>query len=153
LTVLNQSLYVNQAQFIQAALNQFNHVKVTLDIQSVQTEIANVNQRNYQVAIFSSSFNDPDPKWLNTFISAASPSPTNWKNSQFDAAIADAKATLDPNKRIADFREALRQFYNDMPALFKKHGYKYAMGAPALQNVTLSGQDILLYDRMWIKSH
>jgi peptide/nickel transport system substrate-binding protein len=153
LTVLNQSLYVNQAQFIQASLNQFNHVKVTLDVQSVQTEIANVNQRNYQVAMFSSSFNDPDPKWVNTFVSTASPSPTAWKNSAFDAAIADAKSTLDANKRVADFREALRQFYTDMPALFIEHGYKYALGSQALQNVTLTGQDVLLYDRMWIKSH
>jgi peptide/nickel transport system substrate-binding protein len=153
LLAFNQQYYLSMAQFVAASLNKLNHVKVTIDSQTVQTAVARVNQRAYQVSTFASAFNDPDPKWVNTFISAASPSPTGWKNSVFDAAVTDAKTTLDPNKRIADFREALRQFYTDMPAMFVEHGTYYVYGSQGLQNVTMTGQQMDLLDRMWIKSH
>ena len=80
-----------------------NDINVTLDVQSTQAVVTKVLGQDYQFATFSNPFNDPDPKWGNSFVSNANPSPTGWKNSAYDADIADAKATLDPAKRIADF--------------------------------------------------
>jgi ABC-type transport system substrate-binding protein len=86
-------------------------------------------------------------------VSTANPNPTGWKNTQYDADIADAKATLDPNKRTADFRDALKQFYTDFPTMYVDHSTYYLYGAPALQDIDMSGNGMDLLDRMWLKTH
>jgi len=152
--VFNLQSYRDMAQFVAASLNKLNHIKVSLDVQSTQAVITRVlGGRNYQVATFANLFNDPDPKWGNSFISTANPNPTGWKNTQFDADIADAKATLDPNKRVADFRDALKQFYTDFPTMYVDHSTYYLYGAPALQDIDMSGNGMDLLDRMWLKTH
>jgi len=128
-------------------------MNVTLDVQSTQAVVTKVLSQDYQVATFSNPFNDPDPKWGNSFVSNANPSPTGWKNAAYDADIADAKATLDPAKRIADFRDALKQWYTDFPTMYFDHGTYYTYGAPNLQDIDASGNGMDLLDRMWIKSH
>ena len=150
--VFNLSAYIAEAQFIAASINAFKDVKVTLDVQSTQAVVSKVFQQDYQVATFANLFNDPDPKWGNSFTSAASPSTTGWKNAAYDADIADAKATLDGAKRIADFRDALKQFYAEMPAYYYDHSTIYTYGAPNVMDVDASGNGLDLLDRIWIKS-
>ena len=152
--VFNLQYYRDMAQFVAGSLNKLNNINVTLDVQSTQAVITKVlGGRNYQVATFANLFNDPDPKWGNSFVSTANPNPTGWKNTQYDADIADAKATLDPDKRKADFRDALKQFYTDFPTMYVDHSTYYLYGSPALQDIDMSGNGMDLLDRMWLKTH
>lgn len=153
LLVFNLQFYRDAAQLFAAQLNRLKDINITLDVQSTQSVVTKVLGRDYQFATFSNPFNDPDPKWGNSFVSNANPSPTGWKNAQYDADIADAKATLDPAKRIADFRDALKQWYTDFPTMYFDHGTYYTYGAPNLQDIDASGNGMDLIDRMWIKSH
>lgn len=153
ITVINVQQYLDASQFIAGALNRLNNVKVTLDVQAITSVIQAVNTRNYVVATYGNAWTDPDPLWGRSFVSTAKPNPTGWKNAQFDADFADSKATLDVNRRIADFRDALKQFYTDLPSYYFDRAVYYLDGTSAVQDIDMTGNAVDLADRMWIKTH
>jgi len=64
---------------------------------------------------------------------------------------ADAKITDDPNKRIADFREAVRQWNTDLPGYFFERSTYSILAKPEVQDIVETGNGAQLFDRMWIK--
>jgi ABC-type transport system substrate-binding protein len=150
LTLTTQS-FVDAAQYFQGILNSYKNVKVNLEIVSAAQRQARVRALDFQTTITSVVFNDPDPKWGQSFVTGAVGS--TWKNSAFDAAIAEAKVTDDSNKRIGLIREAVKQWNTDLPGYFFDRSIYAMLGTSSVQDIVMTGNGAQLYDRMWLKTH
>ena len=70
--------------------------------------------------MFGNIFDDPEPTWTGLYTCNAVPTPTGYCNAKFDADVADNQPTLDPSQRIADIKDAQKQFYADVPTLLRR---------------------------------
>jgi peptide/nickel transport system substrate-binding protein len=141
-----------QAEYFAGVLSQFNHVKVTVDVASTSAAVARINAGNYQAHVSGNPFDDPDPIWVNTFISTAKPSITGFADPQFDADMQTARKTFDANVRIAAYKDAQRIIYAQVPAMYYERRYIYMFGRPNVMNLTIFEDAIPFLDRIWIKS-
>lgn len=153
LTTFPVQNYLTSAEYVQGILNKYRNVKVTITPEPATQHITNLNQRAFTAAMTGIVFVDPEPQWTGTFVCNAVPSPTGWCNTKFDAAVADNKVTLDAKQRIADIKEAQRQFYAEVPTLFLERRSSWTYTAPFVQDYQFVNDGNPLVDRVWIKSH
>ena len=146
--------YQNTAQYIQAVLNKFNHVKVDLTNEAAPAHVTSCATRAYSgICVFAQFFTDPEPAWTGSYTCNSPSSATGYCNSSFDAAVADNQTTLDPAKRIQDIKDAQKAFYADIPAYFLEQRETWTFTAPAMQDFQYVNDGLPLMDRLWIKSH
>jgi ABC-type transport system substrate-binding protein len=149
----NSSNYKTRSEYIQAVFNKYRNVKTTIDLAASAVQIGRVNQRNFTLALYSTPSDDPDPTFTDRWICNANPSYTGYRGPKFDAAVQDARETTDPNKRIADSKEAQRLLHMAMPVMFYERRYTYILGKSKLRDFAATTEAMPLWDRMWIKSH
>ena len=77
---------------------------------------------------------------------------TGWCDPKFDADVTDNRETLDPNKRIADLKDAQKIFYAQVPALHLERRYSYMVEAPYVQDFQYVNDGLPRIDHMWIKT-
>jgi peptide/nickel transport system substrate-binding protein len=146
--------YQTTAQYIQAVLQKYNHVKVDLVSEAPPAHVTSCQTRAYAgICVNAGFFTDPEPGWTGTFICASPASPTGYCNPAFDAAVADNQLTLDPAKRIADIKDAQKQLYADVPAYYLEQRMTWTFTAPNIQDFQYVNDGLPLIDRLWIKSH
>jgi peptide/nickel transport system substrate-binding protein len=153
LSTFNVQNYMTAALYVQGILGGYKNVKVTLVSEQGSGHIANINNRNYQAGITGSVFIDPEPQWTSVYGCNASPSPTGWCSTKFDAAVTDNQLTLDPATRIKDVKDAESEFFTQVPALFIERRYSWTFTAPQVQDFQMVNDNNQLVDRTWIKSH
>jgi peptide/nickel transport system substrate-binding protein len=146
--------YQLSAQYLQGVLNKYNNVKMNLQTVASATQIATcANHTKFDAACMTGNiFDDPEPTWTGLYTCSASPSPTGWCNTQFDKDVADNQATLDGRQRIADIKDAQKQFYTDLPALYVERRYSWIFSAANVQNFQFSNDGMVLIDRVWLKT-
>jgi peptide/nickel transport system substrate-binding protein len=140
------------AQYIQGALSKYKNVKVNVDAVAVQTQLTRLATADFTIGVTATPFTDPDPTWTSLFTCAGQALNTGFCNAQFDADVADQRATLDPNRRIADFKDAQKVFYAQIPALFIEYRVLWNITTPVVQDVQMINDGMTLYDRIWINS-
>jgi peptide/nickel transport system substrate-binding protein len=152
LYTFNVGNYVPGSQYIQGVLNKFRNVKVSVEADAVAQLITRVNTRDFGASMFGNPFDDPEPTWTTLYTCDAAPSPTGWCDPKFDADIADNRLTLDPNKRIADLKDAQKEFYAQLPAFYFERRETWIFATPAVQNVQFVNDGLQLFDRVWMKT-
>jgi peptide/nickel transport system substrate-binding protein len=140
------------AQYIQGALSKYKNVKVAIDPVAVQAQLSRLATADFTIALTATPFTDPDPTWTSLFICAGQAQNSGFCDSQFDADVADQRATLDPGRRITDFKDAQKIFYSQIPALFIEYRVLWNITTPVVQDVQMINDGMALYDRMWINS-
>ena len=71
----------------------------------------------------------------------------------FDADVVDQRSTLDPAQRIADLKDAQKEFYAQLPGWFFERKTAWVFSTPAVQDVAFGNDGMPLFDRVWIKTH
>jgi peptide/nickel transport system substrate-binding protein len=146
--------YALSAQYVQAKMNSFNHVKVTINTEASALHITNCTQGTFANACGTGLiFDDPEPGWTGIYTCNSSPSPTGWCNAQFDKDVLDNQVTLNAQQRIADIKDAQKQFYAEVPTLILERRYSWMFSTPAIQNFKYANDGIPLISQMWIKTH
>jgi peptide/nickel transport system substrate-binding protein len=141
-------------QYVQAVLGGYKNVKADLTINSTGAQVTTCTSRGYTgVCVFGNIFDDPEPTWTSLYTCASASNYTGYCNTKFDAAVADNQVTLDPKQRIQDIKDAQKQFYADVPAVFLQGAYTWMFSAPNVQDFHYANDGLPLIDRIWIKSH
>jgi ABC-type transport system substrate-binding protein len=83
----------------------------------------------------------------------ATPSRTGWCNTQFDKDVADNEQTLSPQQRVADMKDAQKQFYAEIPTLYLERRYSWMFTAPNIQNFRYANDGLPFVGELWIKTH
>jgi peptide/nickel transport system substrate-binding protein len=154
ITASSAQLQTAAAQYVQAALNKFSNVKVTVQSEAPAQHAASCAAGTYDgVCTTVNGFDDPEPLWTSMFRCNATPSPTGWCNTKFDGSVVDSQQTLDPNQRVADIKAAQAQFYAEVPAFYVDRRTVWVFTGPNFQDFRFANAGIPLVDRMWIQSH
>jgi peptide/nickel transport system substrate-binding protein len=149
----NVNVYPLASQYVQAVLNKFRNVKVTIDLAATAAHLQRLANADFSLAMSAQVFDDPDPSWISTFSCASASQNTGFCDQKFDAALTDARGTLDANQRIADVKEAQRIFYSQIPAMYFEPRTNWVFTGPAIQDFQFANDGLELYDRLWIKTH
>jgi peptide/nickel transport system substrate-binding protein len=154
ITAFTATNYQLSAQYVQAKLNTYNHMKVSLVTEASALHITNCTTGTFVGACQTGLiFGDPEPGWDGIFQCNSAPSPTGWCNTQFDKDVADNQQTLSATQRIADVKDMQKIFYNEVPALVLERRYSWMFTAPNIQNFKYADDGMPLLGEMWIKSH
>jgi peptide/nickel transport system substrate-binding protein len=153
LTGFNTGVYNVALPYIQAKLNSFRNVKVSIVAEAAATHNTRLPNGDFEAALYAIPFDDPEPGWTGLFTCNAPATPSGYCNSNFDALAADQRQTLDPQKRIADIKDMQKIFYSDVPTFFFQRRVSWQFAAPNVQDVALANDGLPLIDRIWIKSH
>jgi peptide/nickel transport system substrate-binding protein len=146
------SNYIAAAEYMQAVLNKFKNVKVTIDPASSPVQQTRVISGDYTVAAFGNPFDDPEPGWTSLYTCSASPSFTGWCDQGFDALVADQRVTLDPSQRVKDIKDAQKIFYQAVPSLYYTRSSTYLFTPPSVQDFAWANDGLPLLNQFWIKS-
>lgn len=140
-----------QAEYLQGVLSKFKNVKVTVQTYAIGAGVTKLTTRDFQMMLAGLYYIDPEPQFAQTFVCAARPAYTGWCDAKFDADMADQKQTLDPNQRIADFKDAQKIFYSAAPSIFYDRGYSWDIVTPQVQNWHFVNDGWALLDNVWLK--
>jgi peptide/nickel transport system substrate-binding protein len=153
MTYAPSQIYVLSTGYLQGVLNKYSNVNMSLKTEASALHVANCTSLNYDSACMSGNiFDDPEPTWTGLFTCNASPSATGWCNTQFDKDVADNQAALDPKTRIAAMKDAQKQFYAEMPALYLERRYSWTFSNPNVQDFKFVNDGLVLFDRVWLKT-
>jgi peptide/nickel transport system substrate-binding protein len=153
ITSFNTGVYNIALPYIQAKLNSYKNVKVTVEPEASAVHQLRVPRGDFQAALYASPFDDPEPAFTSIYVCNAPQTPTGFCDSKFDSLVVDQRETLDPQKRISDIKEMQKILYQQVPVFFFEKRAAWDFGAPTVQNVTLVNDGLALYDRIWIKTH
>jgi len=153
LFTFNASSYVSSAEYMQAVLNKFRNVKMTIDAAASPQQQSRVIGGQYSIAAFGNPFDDPEPGWTSLYTCNANPSFTGWCNTAFDNAVNAQRVALDPKERINQIKEAQKVFYQEAPSFYYTRGSSYLFTAPNIQDFEWANDGLPLLDRPWIKTH
>jgi peptide/nickel transport system substrate-binding protein len=147
----NTGVYPAASQYVQAKLNAFRNVKVSVTVQASATQQQREINGDFLATMSSVFWEDPEPTWSSQF-SCSIPTYTGWCDSQFDALMADQRQTLDANQRITDIKAATKIFVTQVPIFFFQQRVAWLWAQPKLQNVAIADDGMLMWDRVWIKT-
>ena len=147
----NTTQYQTIAEYFQGVLRAFKNVDVDVQVFSVPAQTTNLTSGNFQVGIAGNPFTDPEPTFTQNYACNAQPAYTGYCDTKYDAAVTDARLTLDANKRVADIKEAQRLLYAAAPTLYFDRRYSWVISAKAVQNVDWMNDGAVLLDRVWLK--
>jgi ABC-type transport system substrate-binding protein len=154
MTVFQSTNYQLSAQYVQGKVNALKNVKMDLVTEASAQHITTCTAGSFaQACGFGNVFDDPEPAWTGIYTCNAAPSPTGYCNSQFDKDVTDNQTTLDPQQRINDIKDAQKQFYNDVPALYLERRYSWVFHTTSIQNFKYADDGMPLLGEMWIKTH
>jgi peptide/nickel transport system substrate-binding protein len=154
MTVFTSTNYQLSAQYVQGKMNALKNVHMDLVTEASAQHITSCTLGQYaQACGFGNIFDDPEPTWTGLYTCNAVPSPTGWCNTQFDKDVADNQATLDPQQRINDIKDAQKQFYAEVPSLYLERRYSWVFHTPSIQNFRYADDGMPLLGEMWIKTH
>lgn len=143
--------YPTQAQYIQGVMNKYKNVKVNVVVEGLPAHLANCFSGNFDAACNAAVFwTDPEPAWTSVYTCDAKPNATGWCNPQFDKYVADNRATLNPNQRITDMKEAQRIFYSELPSIsFDRRG-AWKFYKPYVKNASFVNDNVVLLAGAWL---
>ena len=79
--------------------------------------------------------------------------PSEGMHHEFDELVADNEATLDPNKRVQDWKDIQKLLYADPPVFFVEQRSSWVFSAPGVRDFHFVNDGLPLLDRFWLKTH
>jgi peptide/nickel transport system substrate-binding protein len=152
LNAFNVPTQVNQATYLQGILNGYHNVSVDVAFYGVAPALTKLASADFDAFMAGNNFIDPEPLFTSRYVCNATPSYPGWCDQKFDADVADARSTLDPSQRLADFKDAQKLLYAAAPTLYFERNYTWMMVSPSVQNFTYVNDAMVLLDRTWMKT-
>lgn len=110
------------------------NIDVKIEATEWQVYYPEVQKIEYQIAQMGWGADYPHPMtFLDNFTSNSPNNLAGWKNEDYDAAIAAAKATAEPAESLAEMRKAEAIMMNDHVILPMYHRNQYMMMSPAVK--------------------
>ena len=137
-------------QYFQAKLNAYG-VKVDLEVLQSAAVVDAVTKGAFNAVHWNFPVGpDPEPIVYETFNSK---SPTNrfgYSNAVVDTALDQARATTDPDARKKAYQTVQEQVLKDHVSVWLWHGFTTYIHRPDVIDLALSGDGIVLADRVWL---
>jgi peptide/nickel transport system substrate-binding protein len=153
MTVSNSPASVQRAQIMQQQqIQRLKGVHMNLKVTTTNGIIADILARNFDM--ISSVYNgaDPEPQFTETVVTKGSRNYTGYSNPAVDQAVADSRAALDGNTRVAALKKVQSLLLQDVPLLvLYRSPYFWAQQAN-IKDLATFDEGGLLSDRIWIKT-
>jgi peptide/nickel transport system substrate-binding protein len=146
-----QTENVAVAEFVQAALRQFDGVTVDVDVADAPTATMRVLQRDYQAHLWGFPVLDPDPGLYNALHSGLVTNVTGYSNPEVDSLLDEARVTADNDARAKLYQQVLVHYTEDMPYWHTLHPTFGYFHADNVKGVELYEDGILRSDLMWLE--
>lgn len=133
--VLNDDKTPKIAEALQAMWEKELGVHLTIEPYEQKTLLQNQQSLNFTVAIQGWTADFPDPiTFLGTFTTGNGNNWTGWGSRAYDALIAQASATADPDARFALFQQAESLLLGESPIAPLMFGSRSYLIHPAVKN-------------------
>ena len=139
-------------EYFQAQLNRYG-VDVDLDVGQSAAVVDAVTKGSYTAVHWNFPVGpDPEPIVYETFHSKSSLNRFGYSNPAVDAALDQARATPDLEARKKAYQTVQEQVLKDHVSVWLWHGFTAYIHRAELQDLALSGDGIVLADRVWLSS-
>jgi peptide/nickel transport system substrate-binding protein len=142
-----------QASLIQQQVQRLNHVKMTINQESTRQIVNDLIASNYDFSSLSYTGVDPEPQFFADIMTKGSRNFSGYSSSVVDKDIADSRAALDANTRIAALKQLQRDVMNDMPFVLLNLSPNIWVEQPNIRDFSVFDEGGPLLDRVWIKTH
>ena len=152
-TVSNSPVSVQRAQIMQQQIQRLKGVKMNLKVTTTTGIISDILAKNFDM--ISSVYNgaDPEPQFTETVVTKGSRNYTGYSNSQVDQAVADSRAALEGNARVAALKRLQGLLLQDVPLLVLSRSPYFWAQQPQVRDLATFDEGGLLSDRIWLKTH
>jgi ABC-type oligopeptide transport system substrate-binding subunit len=99
---------------------------------------------------WGADYPDPESFLLSLFGSGASDNYVDYQNPEFDALMSRAALEVDPDARVAIYREANQMLLDDAVVVPLYHDVAYTLMRPYVQNLAMTPLGLLYLDRVTI---
>lgn len=136
------------AQFVQATLLGYG-VDVSVDVGEAGTNVDQVFGGTYQAIHWSfPAGQDPEPLVYDSFHSESGRNVSNYSNPEVDAALEAGRAEVDFDDRFAAYRTVQQHLIDDDVAVWTYHQVTGYIHHGDVHDIMLSGDGIVLADRV-----
>ena len=137
-----------EAEWIQAALNQFDHVHAEVEFDASATALSNVYGGNYQAHTWGNQIFTPADYYQYAH-SESQQNVSSYDNPAVDEELDAALGTLHPEERLGHYRNVVEQLAEDVP--FVVYGTRQAstIHVDTLHDVHLYNDGLILWDQVW----
>lgn len=137
-----------EAKWIQAALNEYDHVSVEVKVNSAATALGNVYSGSYQAHTWGNQILTPSD-YLYYVHTGEQRNVGKYSNLAVDKALDAALASLNPKERLENYRAAIEQLVVDVP--YVTYGTRQAstIYADGVHGVKLFNDGLIRYELMW----
>ncbi len=128
------------------------NIDVKIQASEWQVFYPEVQKVQYQIAQMGWGADYPHPMtFLDNFVTGSPNNLAGWSNADYDALIADAKATGDEKVSLDDMRKAEAIIMNDMVILPQYHRNQYMMMKPYVKGFWRSPLNVPYFDAVTIE--
>jgi peptide/nickel transport system substrate-binding protein len=137
-------------EYFQAQLNRYG-VKVDLDVGQSAAVVDAVTKGSYTAVHWNFPVGpDPEPIVYETFHSKSSLNRFGYSSPTVDAALDAARATPDLEARKKSYQTVQQEVLDDHVSVWLWHGFTAYIHRPEVKDLALSGDGIVLADRVWL---
>ena len=130
------------AEFVQREFHEHLHIEVRLEGLDEPSFGRRFRSRDYDLAFATWSADYPDPQSLLFIFRSDSPfNLCGWSNAKFDELSSQAQRELDPERRLALWREAHRILINELPAVPVIYPEKFWLRSRKVQGIKVTPID------------
>jgi peptide/nickel transport system substrate-binding protein len=136
----------DRAKYIQAQLNTYKNVQVTVTVGDSPSNITRVLQKDYMVSSWGFPFLDPEPSLYAALHSKGYGNYSGYHNDKVDAALDAARATEDVAERQKQYNIVQEQAARDLPYFPYNEQSPGWVSSPKLQGMELYDDGIVRFD-------
>jgi peptide/nickel transport system substrate-binding protein len=153
-TCSNSGVTPAVAQLVQQMVQRLKHVTMNLNVESVVQNTNDIRSGNFDIVGTVITGVDPEPQFFQTVqTNGTRQQAAGYSNPSVDKAIADSRAALDPNARIAALKNLQGLLLQDMPDYVMYRQPAFWPSQPNVRDLSFFDEGGLLSDRVWIKTH
>jgi peptide/nickel transport system substrate-binding protein len=145
--------HVAAAQYILGKLNTYRNVKVG-QIQPMGSAAMTTTARGgkFSAVVYTGIWDDPDQGFTAEYDCNSILNYTGFCDTQVQNLIAEQRATLDANQRIADIKQMQKIINAAAPDWYFEPRTSWIFTSSNVQNVKLVNDGLFLFDRAWLKT-
>jgi peptide/nickel transport system substrate-binding protein len=152
-TTSSSNLMGQEAAFVKQQVERLNHVKMAIKQESTQAVVADIQSKAFDMIGLTMTGVDPEPQFFASVITNGTRNYTGYSSSPVDQAIAESRAAVDPNGRIAALKKVQSLVLNDMPFLLTNQTPTIWAMQPNVRDFAAFDEGGPLLDRVWLKTH
>ena len=153
-TCSNSGVTPAVAQLVQSMVQKLKHVTMNLNIESVVQNTNDIRSGNFDIVGTVITGVDPEPQFFQTVqTNGTRQQSAGYSNASVDKAIADSRAALDANARVAALKNLQSLLLQDIPDFIMYRTPTFWPNKSNITDLAFFDEGGLLSDRLWIKSH